>query len=332
MDNNIKVYGTLVNHTTDRTIAYADQIKDLEFDNGAFQNVINRRVKTINNDGNTTTISTPLSVSTITCSDLTTSDFAAGDTVIRGVAEFLGVTEFSENVTMLKDLTVDDITASNLTLDEDITAEQGFFHDVHGTIFTNNITAESSQDVYDTVIMSGTFIPNAGRTHFGTELNAWPDIHGIYIYTNNITASRPDTLNDINICSCLMPSDTHGKVYIGSERNRWAGIYADTIIAGNVISDNIYTLEQNMTTLLGDGQGSISQQISSAIAAVVDSAPAAFDTLKEIADWIAQAGQDAADLVNRVVALESKTAYITAPNRNDTSIAGNVHITATSGA
>ena len=174
MDKNIKIYGTLVNHTTDRTIAYADQIKDLEFDNGTFQNVINRRVKTINNDGNTTTISTPLSVSTITCSDLTTSDFVAGDTVIRGVAEFLGVTEFSENVTMLKDLTVNDITASNLTLDEDITAEQGFFHDVHGTIFTNNITAESSQwvdvssDVYNTVIMSGTFIPNEGRTHFGT--------------------------------------------------------------------------------------------------------------------------------------------------------------------
>lgn len=47
MDKNIKIYGTLVNHTTDRTIAYADQIYDSNFSNGEFQSDINQRIRNI---------------------------------------------------------------------------------------------------------------------------------------------------------------------------------------------------------------------------------------------------------------------------------------------
>lgn len=213
-----------------------------------------------------------------------------------------------------------------------VKGEHAAFNDTDSyEIHTSKIFEKTGRD-YSGVVMKGTFIPDAGRdTHFGTTQHPWVDVHATNISMDNLVASRPESTNEISVYSSLMPADSYGRVNIGSAQNRWSGVYADNITAGNVVSGNIDTLEQSMATLLGSGQGSISQQISSAIAAVVDSAPAAFDTLKEIADWIAQAGQDAANLVNRVVALESKTAYITTPSRNDTSIAGDVHITATSG-
>lgn len=48
------------------------------------------------------------------------------------------------------------------------------------------------------------------------------------------------------------------------------------------------------------GNESVADQISTAIAAIVDSAPESFDTLKEIADWIDQHGAAATALIETV--------------------------------
>ena len=54
------------------------------------------------------------------------------------------------------------------------------------------------------------------------------------------------------------------------------------------------------------GDAPIADQIEEAISQIVDDAPAAFDTLKEISDWISQHGAAASALVESVAALGEK--------------------------
>lgn len=66
------------------------------------------------------------------------------------------------------------------------------------------------------------------------------------------------------------------------------------------IKDN----EDAIGVLNGSGDGSVQKQVADAIAGVVASAPADFDTLKEIADYIASDKTGAAELSNRIAANE----------------------------
>ena len=74
--------------------------------------------------------------------------------------------------------------------------------------------------------------------------------------------------------------------------------YDDTALATRVAAN-----ESAITVLNGSGAGSVSKAVSDAIDAVVDGAPATFDTLKELADWISDdqtgAAAIAADLANK---------------------------------
>lgn len=72
--------------------------------------------------------------------------------------------------------------------------------------------------------------------------------------------------------------------------------YDDTALAARVSAN-----EATINTLTGTGAGSIADTAASAasaaIAAVVNNAPAAFDTLKELADWVAnEGGEDGANM------------------------------------
>ena len=62
--------------------------------------------------------------------------------------------------------------------------------------------------------------------------------------------------------------------------------------------------EDAIVVLNGSGDGSVQKQVADAIAGVVASAPADFDTLKEIADYIASDKTGAAELSNRIAANE----------------------------
>lgn len=72
------------------------------------------------------------------------------------------------------------------------------------------------------------------------------------------------------------------------------------------------TLQNIVNVLVGSDVGKsirtvANEEASSAVADILDGAPAAFDTLKEIADWI-QGNTDAADIINlgnRVTTLET---------------------------
>lgn len=73
---------------------------------------------------------------------------------------------------------------------------------------------------------------------------------------------------------------------------------------------DIHDLKNMDATLMGDlnalkalvGNTPVADQISAAINAIVNGAPNAFDTLKEIADWITTHGETASDLVGIVAA------------------------------
>lgn len=75
----------------------------------------------------------------------------------------------------------------------------------------------------------------------------------------------------------------------------------DTATTGRVS-----VLESKMDVLNGEAtvEGSVKKQVVDAIAEVVAEAPEDFDTLKEIADWIANDQTGAASLANRVAAVE----------------------------
>ena len=60
--------------------------------------------------------------------------------------------------------------------------------------------------------------------------------------------------------------------------------------------------ERAITTLNGDAntQGSVASKVSAAVTALINNAPASFDTLKEIADWIQTHGAEAGNLITRL--------------------------------
>lgn len=60
--------------------------------------------------------------------------------------------------------------------------------------------------------------------------------------------------------------------------------------------------EKTLTVLTGTGEGSIRKAISDKIAEVVSDAPEAFDTLKEIADWVGEHEKDALSLQQSISA------------------------------
>lgn len=78
-----------------------------------------------------------------------------------------------------------------------------------------------------------------------------------------------------------------------------AATYDDTALAARVTAN-----ENAITTLNGSGEGSVSKAVADGIASVVASAPADFDTLKEVADWIANDTTGAAAMQNDIATLK----------------------------
>ena len=60
-----------------------------------------------------------------------------------------------------------------------------------------------------------------------------------------------------------------------------------------------------IATLNGTGAGSVSKQVADAVAQIVSDAPEAYDTLKEISDWITSHASSAAEMNSDIQALET---------------------------
>lgn len=97
--------------------------------------------------------------------------------------------------------------------------------------------------------------------------------------------------------------------------------YDDTVIKADIKknADAIAILNSDVTTN-GSVKAEAKAAADAAVAAVVDSAPEAMDTLKEVADWIANDESGAAAMANRITANETA---INAINHVDTGILAN---------
>lgn len=100
---------------------------------------------------------------------------------------------------------------------------------------------------------------------------------------------------------------------------RVAAIEAKNVEQDTAIKANTDAIE----VLNGTGEGSVAKQVAEAIAEVVAEAPEAFDTLKEIADYIAGDKTNAAELLNKVNAnSEAIAAEVSRAGEKEVELAG----------
>ena len=71
--------------------------------------------------------------------------------------------------------------------------------------------------------------------------------------------------------------------------------YDDTDLKTKVTAN-----ETAITTLNGEGEGSVKKQVDDAVARIIADAPEAYDTLKEISDWISSHANDASAMNSQI--------------------------------
>ena len=86
-----------------------------------------------------------------------------------------------------------------------------------------------------------------------------------------------------------------------------AATYDDTALKGRVDAN-----ETAIATLNGTGEGSVSKQVADAVAQIVADAPEAYDTLKEISDWISSHASDASAMNSQINTNKTDIANLTA--------------------
>ena len=86
-----------------------------------------------------------------------------------------------------------------------------------------------------------------------------------------------------------------------------AATYDDTALKGRVAAN-----ETAIATLNGTGEGSVSKQVADAVASIVADAPEAYDTLKEISDWISSHASDASAMNSQINTNKTDIANLTA--------------------
>ena len=113
-----------------------------------------------------------------------------------------------------------------------------------------------------------------------------------------------------NAISALDLANTYEAKGAAAQALTDAKAYADekdaTISAS--VEDLTADVEANtaaITTLNGTGVGSVSKQVADAVAQIVSDAPEAYDTLKEISDWITSHASSAAEMNSDIQALEA---------------------------
>lgn len=86
-----------------------------------------------------------------------------------------------------------------------------------------------------------------------------------------------------------------------------AATYDDTALNGRISAN-----ETAIATLNGTGEGSVSKQVADAVASIVADAPEAYNTLKEISDWISSHASDAASMNSQINNNKTDIAKLTA--------------------
>lgn len=84
-----------------------------------------------------------------------------------------------------------------------------------------------------------------------------------------------------------------------------ASAYDDTEIKRRIAAS-----EDALTNLIGTGEGSVDKKVADAVAAIIADAPEAYDTLKEISDWISTHSSDASAMNTQITANKTDIAEL----------------------
>lgn len=85
------------------------------------------------------------------------------------------------------------------------------------------------------------------------------------------------------------------KLYHKDANGEWA-LDTTLTISDPEMGNRMTAVESAISTLNGTGAGSVAKQVSDAVAQIVNGAPEAYDTLKELSDWISSHSGDAAEM------------------------------------
>lgn len=96
----------------------------------------------------------------------------------------------------------------------------------------------------------------------------------------------------------------YGAKKYAEEKANAAKTYAAGLVAeGSALEVRVKANETAIGTLNGTGEGSVKKQVADAVASIVANADEDFDTLKEVADWIANDTTGAAKMQNDIATL-----------------------------
>lgn len=116
-------------------------------------------------------------------------------------------------------------------------------------------------------------------------------------YNNSIEKTESNTIADATLFSIGI-GDSKKQRKNAFEVKQNGDIYIEGVVG--TVQSNINNSNTTLDVLTGDGDGSIKKIVSNSISNIIDSAPEAFDTLKEIADWIVEDETNSAELVKQV--------------------------------
>ena len=113
---------------------------------------------------------------------------------------------------------------------------------------------------------------------------------------------------DVNTLSNKVGTVTEGKTVVQMIADaQAAATYDDTQIKANIKAN-----ADAIGILNGTGAGSVSKQVADAVASIVAEAPEAYDTLKEISDWISSHASDASAMNSQINTNKTNIADLTA--------------------
>ena len=133
-----------------------------------------------------------------------------------------------------------------------------------------------------------------------------------YALSSDVTAevqraSAAESVLDAKIDAIFTPA-SEGKEASGSVVTYVNKKIEDVNTAASTLAGRVTANETSIATLKGNAQteGSVAHTVATEIAKVVNGAPESFDTLKEIADWIANDTTGAAKMANDIAILKGE--------------------------
>lgn len=104
-----------------------------------------------------------------------------------------------------------------------------------------------------------------------------------------------DAQADVDALEAKVGTVPEGSTVMGIITNIQENAYDDTAIKKRISAN-----ETAIATLNGDAEGSVNKKVADAVASIIADAPEAYDTLKEISDWISSHTNDASAMNTKI--------------------------------